>query len=65
MNKMPRIYYWIFQQAFEVSDRYISSADMHSNCGSVHEDIFITVLFLELKVCAEVHLSFIQGKALQ
>lgn len=57
MNKVPWIYYWIFQQAFEVSERCISSADPHSKLWPrVCVDIFITGLFLELRVCAEVHL---------
>lgn len=41
MNKVPRIYDWIFQQAFEVSEHCISSADPRSKlwsraCGYIY-----------------------------
>lgn len=64
MNKVPKIYDWIFQQAFEVREHWISSPLIHTkNCGRVCVDIFITVLYLELRVCAEENLYW--GRALQ
>lgn len=53
VNKIPRIYFRIFQQAFEVNKCCISSAEpVHIVCV----DIFTAGLFLELRICAEVYL---------
>lgn len=52
MNKVTRISFWIFRRAFEVSECCILSPHPRRKlrlCARV--DIFMTALFLDLKVC--------------
>lgn len=47
MNKVPKIYDWIFQQAFEVSEHWISSPLIHTkNCGRVCVWIYLLLYYI-------------------